>query len=69
MFVVLNDAIHLLTVSEDGQYIIAADHQSRIVVWTLSNLKVRVVLDFATVALDAVNSILIILIDLFCGFS
>jgi hypothetical protein len=37
---VLRDAVHLLTVSQDGQYVIAADHQGHIVVWTLADLKV-----------------------------
>ncbi|KAJ9595879.1 hypothetical protein L9F63_012938, partial [Diploptera punctata] len=35
----LKDAVHLLTVSQDGKYVVAADHQSNIVVWTLSDLK------------------------------
>ncbi|KAJ9599196.1 hypothetical protein L9F63_010327, partial [Diploptera punctata] len=35
----LKDAVHLLTVSQDGKYIVAADHQSNIVVWTLGDLK------------------------------
>ena len=41
IFIVLKDAVHLLTVSQDGQYIVAADHRSNIVVWTTDNLKVK----------------------------
>jgi hypothetical protein len=41
---VLKDAVHLLTVSHDGQYIIAGDHGSNIVVWTTSDWKVIVLI-------------------------
>ncbi|PSN57688.1 hypothetical protein C0J52_00311 [Blattella germanica] len=37
--IVTKDAIHLLVVSQDGKYIIAADLQSSIVVWTSPDLK------------------------------
>jgi hypothetical protein len=40
VLIVLKDAVHLLTVSHDGQFIVAGDHQSNIVVWNTSNWKV-----------------------------
>ncbi|XP_069701427.1 U3 small nucleolar RNA-associated protein 4 homolog isoform X2 [Periplaneta americana] len=35
----LKDAVHLLTISQDGQFIVAGDHKSNIAVWTTSNWK------------------------------
>lgn len=35
----LKDAVHLLTVSHDGQFIVAGDHCSNIVAWTTSSWK------------------------------
>jgi hypothetical protein len=41
---VLKDAVHLLTVSHDGQFIIAGDHCSNIVVFTTSDWKVIILI-------------------------
>ncbi|KDR20318.1 U3 small nucleolar RNA-associated protein 4 homolog [Zootermopsis nevadensis] len=35
----LKDAVHLLTVSHDGQFIVAGDHCSNIIVWTTADWK------------------------------